>query len=391
MHLVMKLSKLCNLRCTYCYEYPELANKERMPLAGIEFFFRSVAEAVLARGNKIPVHLVLHGGEPLLLPREYLQAVADLRDKYFAENGIRHSTAVQTNLFALSEKHLDLLRARDIGLGVSFDVFGGERVDIKGNDSQPRVLKNLQRLLDRGVPCGGICVLHAGNVARAENIYRFFNALDMDCRFLPMFATEAPEARTAHLMVSHEAIVGALKRVARLQFTETSRIDVYPLREYLDAAVRYLTGQDIGIFNPAEHEWALVVNTNGDTYSNSDPYLSAGYMGNVFSRSLSDIFASEQYAAVTRERVARGRVCRACPYDRHCDQLTLVEAINSERAYDAAGNLTCSIAKPLIDFMIEEIQRHPTAADLLQFQARAPAMRVPRTARAEESPVEALL
>jgi len=32
----MKLSKLCNLRCTYCYEYEELAQKARMPLEGID-------------------------------------------------------------------------------------------------------------------------------------------------------------------------------------------------------------------------------------------------------------------------------------------------------------------------------------------------------------------
>jgi len=32
MFFVMKVSKLCNLRCTYCYEYDELANRERMSL-----------------------------------------------------------------------------------------------------------------------------------------------------------------------------------------------------------------------------------------------------------------------------------------------------------------------------------------------------------------------
>jgi len=38
MHFVLKLSKLCNLRCTYCYEYDELAVKDRMPREGLEFF-----------------------------------------------------------------------------------------------------------------------------------------------------------------------------------------------------------------------------------------------------------------------------------------------------------------------------------------------------------------
>jgi uncharacterized protein len=99
MHLVMKLSKLCNLRCTYCYEYAELANKERMAIESIDYFFNSVAQNVLKRGNNVPVDLILHGGEPLLLPREYLRAVGALREKHFASNGITNTVAVQSNLF----------------------------------------------------------------------------------------------------------------------------------------------------------------------------------------------------------------------------------------------------------------------------------------------------
>lgn len=87
MYIVMKLSKMCNLRCTYCYEYDELSNKERMPLDGIEYFFKSLSEYVLSRGNYFPIHLVFHGGEALLLPHEYLRAVCSIAEKYLGANG----------------------------------------------------------------------------------------------------------------------------------------------------------------------------------------------------------------------------------------------------------------------------------------------------------------
>jgi sulfatase maturation enzyme AslB (radical SAM superfamily) len=47
MHFVLKISKLCNLRCTYCSEYDELGRKERMPLDALEFFVQSVSEFAL--------------------------------------------------------------------------------------------------------------------------------------------------------------------------------------------------------------------------------------------------------------------------------------------------------------------------------------------------------
>jgi molybdenum cofactor biosynthesis enzyme MoaA len=31
---VTKITKYCNLRCTYCYEYPDLDKKERMTTDG---------------------------------------------------------------------------------------------------------------------------------------------------------------------------------------------------------------------------------------------------------------------------------------------------------------------------------------------------------------------
>ena len=84
MHFVMKLSKLCNLRCNYCYEYEELDNKERMPLEGLDFFFRNLAIYLKSQPveNRV-VNFILHGGEALLLPHSYLRAFREIQKKIF--------------------------------------------------------------------------------------------------------------------------------------------------------------------------------------------------------------------------------------------------------------------------------------------------------------------
>ena len=370
MHLVMKLSKLCNLRCTYCYEYDELANKERMPLDGIEYFFKSASQYVLSSENHIPIHLVLHGGEPLLLPHEYLRAVCALRDKYFGSSGIIHSTAVQTNLFKLSDQTLNLLEELNIKLSISLDVFGDQRVDLAGRVSQDKVLDNLQRLLDRNVSIGGISVLHALNVDKAVKTYQFYNELGINYRILPIFSQQNPPDRMKHLLLSYEKTVEALQNVAKAQFSSPSRIQVLPIDEYVQAAVTYLTGNQVEMYDPFLGEWALIINTNGDVYPHGDSYLPAGLIGNVFRQPLSKILTSEAHTNATKIRMERAETCRRCKFDRKCHQLPIVEAIPSERFYDETGELQCSITKPMIQFMVDEIQRSPNAQALLNFHQR---------------------
>jgi uncharacterized protein len=218
---------------------------------------------------------------------------------------------------------------------------------------------------------GGISVLHALNADKIERTYRFFNTLGIDLRFLPSFASGDATTRMQPLLMSHPRIVAALKRIVMLQFEEPSRIDVYPVKDYLDSAVRYLTGAEIDPYDPADQEWALIINTNGDTYSHGDAYTPTGHMGNVFRQTLDEIFAGPQYAAVTAARTERSRVCGQCPYARHCDQLSMVEAIASERGRDAHGNLACSIARPMIAFIVEEMRRSAAAMNLVGLHARA--------------------
>lgn len=166
MNFVIKLSKLCNLRCTYCYEYEELANKDRMSLENLDFFFKNLAPYLQQKSVKTPVKFILHGGEPLLLPDSYLQSLRDIQKKYLEPAGIIYQNLLQTNLTKLTDEKLKILQSLNIKLGVSLDVFGDQRVDISGKLSQDKVLDNLQRLLDAKVPFGAIAVLHALNIDR---------------------------------------------------------------------------------------------------------------------------------------------------------------------------------------------------------------------------------
>ncbi|MGY6530624.1 MAG: radical SAM protein [Cyanobacterium sp.] len=366
MHFVIKLSKLCNLRCTYCYEYEELANKERMPLEGLDFFFRNLVPYLESKPEHLRrPHFVLHGGEALLLPHSYLRSFRDLQRKYLDPAGIKYSNGVQSNLVKVSDATLDLLEELEITLGISFDVFGNQRVDLKGQDSQDRVLDNLQRLIDRNIPFGAIMVLHKGNIDHILPTYEFYNRLKINYRILPIFSHNNPPPRIEPILITHEQTLKAFQEVAKAQFASVTNIRVLPLWDYFRAAVRYLTDGKKAIYNPEVEEWVYIINTNGDVYNHGNAYCPEGLMGNVFRQSLLEIRQTADYKRTVAIRQNRLETCRSCSFDGYCNQLPIAEAISSERTYNEAGKLECNISKPMIQFMINEIEKSDSGKLLL--------------------------
>lgn len=397
MFFVMKLSKLCNLRCTYCYEYEDLAKKDRMPLEGLAFFFEHVGAWCEAQGVRSELHFVFHGGEPMLLPDDYLRGIVRLQKEHLASRGVRYSNSLQTNLFKLDEKKLELLEELGIALGISLDVFGRARVTLAGDDSQAKVLDNLQVLFDRGyvrrLGVGLISVLHAKNIAHAEQIYEFCERLGLSFRMLPLFSLVEPPERMRDLVTDTDEVVAALQRVAARQLAQvaegsepTRAITVFPLWNHFVAAVHHLTGRPTNVYDPSAGEWAFIVDTNGDVFNHAEAYTPEGRMGNVFQDSLDAIWRSEGRKRTLAIRAERNKVCEACPYAQSCSRISVVEALPSERVLDERGELTCAVTRPMIDWFVEVIAQSPEALARLESLTDLPeGQRVERTLSAMTS------
>src|SRR5262245_23920728 len=101
---VMKMSKLCNLRCRYCYEMKELANPVVMALGDLRRIYRHIRDHYAARdaadGQRTLIRFIWHGGEPLLVDADYYwQTFADQREIFGTELAVKNSA--QTNLTVL--------------------------------------------------------------------------------------------------------------------------------------------------------------------------------------------------------------------------------------------------------------------------------------------------
>src|SRR5690349_9534887 len=124
---VVKISKFCNLRCTYCYEFPFLSTRERISLDDLSRMFHHIAE--FYKEDPKRMDFVWHGGEPMLIEEEYYQQLLDRQHAAFDPVGVPFTNSLQTNLTLLDDERLAFLRTNYFGnIGVSLDLFGDQRV-----------------------------------------------------------------------------------------------------------------------------------------------------------------------------------------------------------------------------------------------------------------------
>jgi uncharacterized protein len=329
---VIKISKFCNLRCSYCYEFAELGERKRMQLDQLRAFFLNVRSAVLAHGRS-KIHFVWHGGEPLLIPIDYYERIGELQREVLGSE-IPYANIMQTNLTILTDRHIEFLRSQRFfnhAIGVSFDVYGDQRVDVKGRLQTEKVLANLQKLQDAGIAFGAICVLARNTLPRIREIYRFYDSLQIAVRFLPFYKS-ADDAQVAHHALSFDEITLAFKALFDDWLCSENATDIAPLSDYMRYALSFLGGRSQVPKQEPSEEHVFLVDTNGDTYGVADTYVESSLYGNLFS----DDFGMLMEAPRRKQALARGRertenYCAACPYFGHCPGSYVAEATAEQR------------------------------------------------------------
>lgn len=346
---IVKASKLCNLRCRYCYEWNELACADRIPLSQWRPLLEAVRDydGILGRsrrdGRSVRNNIIWHGGEPLLLPPTYFEEVFDAQREILAPADVEYCNVLQSNLYSVPERTLEVLEREGVQLGVSFDVVPGVRLTAGGMETEAVVAKNIDRLQRRGVNIGAVVVLAGHTSPHLRRIYDFYAARDIPVRFLPLF--DAPlNTAEAPFSLTMRATVAALKRLFDYWVGLPRRIGVWPLLEYVYTALLRRTGESRQPFDRrAAGEWALLINTDGTLYHRPDAYTAAFALGNVFHQDVSAILSSQAYAAsLDRDEQLVERFCKGCGYRGACNTMPLFESPRT-----VIGGRRCGIAYPL--------------------------------------------
>lgn len=319
---IVKASKLCNLRCTYCYETPELANKERMSLENIERMFVHIRDYLQDWGNKTEPHeleFVWHGGEPFAQPVDYWESILALQRSVFGDEFQRGSltNSIQSNLTLLKEKHLPLLRHFE--LGFSFDVINDLRIDTRGNPTAELVRQKVDWLMAEKIPLAGIAVISKKNVECPQAIADYFLSKGIPFRVLDIYqATDTLQqiGEAAASFAQYQTFFKELYCLPEVEDALGRGMNIEPLTTASLMLQQWQQGYRSPLSDEARshREWALAVNTNGDVYSPGDCYDEKYKYGNIFSQPLDDILFLSEGRKRRIERSAKrcDSICSGC-------------------------------------------------------------------------------
>lgn len=155
--LIMKATRLCNLRCTYCNAWKD-GPDQVMPF---EVLARATRD-VFRRPEVKHVTFVWHGGEVTLLPVGFFKKALWLQQAFSNEHQTL-SNAIQTNGTRLSEEWISLLSVGNFQIGVSIDgprqVHDSKRKTKSGRPTWDSVKAGIARLKAADLSFGVLVVV----------------------------------------------------------------------------------------------------------------------------------------------------------------------------------------------------------------------------------------
>ena len=146
--LIMKATRLCNLRCSYCYDWR--ADNQKM---SFEVLAHTTA-AVLRDPTHEAVTFVWHGGEPTLMGTEFFERAMVLQARFRSPGQVVRNV-IQTNATRVTPEWASFLAKHRFGVGASIDgppdIHDRTRTYVNGRPSWQDVRAGIRLLKEHGV------------------------------------------------------------------------------------------------------------------------------------------------------------------------------------------------------------------------------------------------
>ncbi len=311
--IVIKASKFCNLRCSYCYEYESLGDRARIEETKFPKIFSAIRD--LENHFEARAKICWHGGEPLIMPIAYFETGLKIQNEVF---GSRRINLIQTNLYRLNDSDLIKLKLMDY-VSISFDVDGEARKNISGQSTSNRVAQNMDVLKSHGIKFGAINVIHKQNISEMAQIFHFFSKARLPYRVLPYYRESSSQQSDAYAL-SYEEKILAFRQLIDLWMMNGQELEISPIEEYIDIAVSYWTDTVcVERYDKRKREHVLMIDTNGDVYSSGTAYKEDFKYGNILKQSAFDLMQSSgRERAIARSENLVNDTCMKCKYYSFC-------------------------------------------------------------------------
>jgi uncharacterized protein len=170
----LKVTRGCNLPCTYCNMDADKPTAQRMSMAT----FRDAVSLLMRHGQVPYPEVEFHGGEPLLLSDGWYQEAVATARALAEEHGKRVRFRMVTNGILLDDERIDLLKRLGIKLCLSLD--GPPEINDVHRKQGALVERAIRRLQNKDVPFALLTVITDANAARMDEVIDHFGDLGLE-------------------------------------------------------------------------------------------------------------------------------------------------------------------------------------------------------------------
>jgi uncharacterized protein len=332
---------VCNLDCKYCFFlskemlYP--GSRFRMADELLETYIRQLVES-----HRVPeVTIAWQGGEPTLMGLDFFRRSVEYANKYKKPNQTLNYS-MQTNGTKLDDEWCAFFKEHNFLIGISFDgppdLHDTYRVNKGGQGTFDQVMRGLDYLKKHDAEFNILCTVHAANVDRPVEVYRFFRD-ELGAQFIQFIAivervtegilpianagwgeTTGGEQRPLYvqegdLVTERSVTAEGYGRFLIGVFDEWVRRDVGQVYvQMFDVALGAWVGQPgaVCVFAPTCGN-ALAIEHNGDLYS-CDHFVEPDYLlGNIEDTHMIELVASEAQRKFGQDKMdTLPRYCQEC-------------------------------------------------------------------------------
>ena len=325
---IVKPTKNCNLRCVYCYEKLEFSIMDEKTLEN------SISKVIryndkIAEENsfdKAVSHFIFHGGEPLLLKKEFFEKVICIENKYARSEVHSVQNAIQTNLTLLT---LDLWRFfKKTGFRLSSSLDGNSKLNDRtrickdGSGTFEKIMHSINIArpnTDAKSPIGCISILTKEKLSKIAEIYHFFKENNISFEINPPAITGNAEKNRIKVEVTPEEWGNAMVELFDIWFHDQTKpfIEIPFLSR---VAAGFLSGRiNSCTFGGTCRNRYISINPNGDVFPCGK--FSAGdtfKLGNINEHSVTQIIQSSTNRYLLTRNAETIEGCKSCDFKEIC-------------------------------------------------------------------------
>ncbi len=306
--LILEPVQGCNLSCRYCYS----------DSSGAGVMSPQTLQTALARATRYAerhgfgeIHILWHGGEPLLAGLGFFKTAINLLEGLSSDLRFHHF--LQTNGLLLDYEFCAFFRNHEFQIGISLDgpqvLHDSMRIGANGQGSHAAVLEKVRLLEEQGVSAGFNAVITRQSLGQEKAIYRYFQGLGHGFRVNPVIPGLHAETSGPYVLQPGEYGKFLCRLFDEWASTVSQRVKVSPLDLYLKAV---LGGE------PSEcQQQETCVGSQLGVKPSGDAVLCSRFdsplLGNIHDQEIQELLASPFCEDIQR-RAETLSVCHPCRY-----------------------------------------------------------------------------